>query len=82
MIIYLSGFITATLYLKRQISIFGIFQSLFVLIIGLIGTISISHGIGIGYSILGLFTLVFAIGFYLIAFIIISFFRDLFRRKS
>lgn len=67
-ITYLSGFIVATLYLKRQISIFGMFQSLLALIIGLIGAISITHGSGFGYDILGIFATIFAICFYLIAF--------------
>ncbi|PLX20388.1 MAG: hypothetical protein C0597_04185 [Marinilabiliales bacterium] len=67
-IVYLSGFITATLLLKRRISFFGMFQSLFALVIGLFGAISITHGIGIGYYILGVFALVFAISFYFIAF--------------
>ncbi|MDA3954055.1 MAG: hypothetical protein PF485_10425 [Bacteroidales bacterium] len=67
-ITYLTGFITATLYLKRQISVFGMFQSIFALIIGLISAISITHGIGIEYNILGLFTAIFSIGFYITAF--------------
>jgi hypothetical protein len=58
----------ATLYLKRKISVFGMFQSLSALIIGLIGAISITHGTGPGYNILGIFTTIFSVGFYLVAF--------------
>lgn len=68
LLINLSGFIAATLYLKRQISIFGMFQSLFALTIGLIGSISITHGMGMGYDILGIFAAFFAVAFYFIAF--------------
>lgn len=67
-ILYLTGFITATLYLKREISVFGVFQSIFALILGLIGAISITHGMGLGYIILGLFAAIFSIGFYFVAF--------------
>ena len=67
-IIFLTGFIAATLYLKREISVFGMFQSIFALILGLIGAISITHGMGLGYIILGIFAAIFSIGFYFVAF--------------
>lgn len=71
-LIYLAGFVAATLFLKRQISVFGMFQSLFVLIIGLASAISITHGTGSAYKVLGIITLVLSVKFYFIAFLVIK----------